>query len=80
MYNVAELRGTPEKTSVSVVGTLSAKQVTDVRLVQFLKALLPMLVTLLPIVTDVSLEQPLKVSPPILVTLLGIFIDVSPRQ
>ena len=48
--------------------------VTEVKPVQFRKALLPMLVTLLGIVTEVKLVQLKKALYPMLVTLLGILI------
>ena len=40
------------------------------------KALLPIVVTLLGMVTEVRELQPLKASPPIVVTLLGMFTEV----
>ena len=51
--------------------------VTDFNLEQPLKALSPMLVTLLPIVTEVKLVQPLKSPSPMLVTLFGIVTEVK---
>ena len=45
--------------------------VTEVKLLQLVKAKSPMLVTLLPIVTEVRLLQLWKASYPMLVTLLG---------
>jgi hypothetical protein len=54
--------------------------VTEVRLVQFSNAALPMLVRLLPIVMLISLEQLLNASSPRLVTLLGIVTLVRLAQ
>jgi hypothetical protein len=52
--------------------------VTDVKPVQFSKALFPISVTELGIVIDVKPVQPVK--PPKLVTELGIVTDVKPVQ
>jgi len=54
--------------------------ITEVRALQPLKALLPILVTLLGIVTEVRAEQPEKVFSPILVTLLEMVIEVREVQ
>ena len=54
--------------------------VSEVRLEQLWKELLPSDVTLLGIVIDVRPEQPEKVPSPIDVTLLGIFTEVRPEQ
>ena len=62
-----------------ILGTSSARHVTDVRPEHLEKAQLPMLVTFSGIVMDVSPEQR-KASTPMLVTLLGIVIDVRPEQ
>ena len=61
-------------------GGVFASQVIEVNRTQSLKALQPMLVTLLPIMTDVRPEQFLKASLPMLVTLLPIMTDVRPEQ
>ena len=57
-----------------------AFHVTEVKLLQPLKALRPMLVTLLGMVTEVKPVQPWKASIPMLVTLLGIVTEVKPVQ
>jgi hypothetical protein len=54
--------------------------VTEVRPVQFLKASLAIVVTLLGIIIDVSPVQLLKALGPIDVTLLGIVTDVRAEQ
>ena len=66
---------TPENASVPTVGAVPRK-VMLVRLVQFLKALSPMLVTLLGIVMLVRLMQNSKALSPMLVTPSGIVILV----
>ena len=53
---------------------------TDVKLLQRVKALLPMLVTLLPIVTEVKPLHSAKAHSPMLVTLLGIVTEVKLLQ
>ena len=52
----------------------------EVKPEQPLKALSPMLVTLLGIVTEVKPEQKKKAALPMLVTLLGIVTEVKPEQ
>ena len=52
----------------------------EVKLLQLLKALSPILMTLLGIVMEVKLLQLLKALSPILMTLLGIVIEVKPVQ
>ena len=54
--------------------------VTDVRLEQYAKAFLPILVTLLGIVTDVRLEHPKNPPSPIEITLLGMLMTVGLEQ
>jgi hypothetical protein len=54
--------------------------VIEVNPVQELKALVPILVTLLGMVIEVSPEQPPKAEPPMLVTLLGMVIEVNLEQ
>ena len=54
--------------------------VTEVKLLQSMKAYSPMLVTLLGIVTEVKLLQPSKAPHPMLVTLLGIVTEVRLLQ
>ena len=61
-------------------GGVFASQVIEVNCTQSLNALLPMLVTLLPIVTDVRPEQFWKTPLPMLVTELGMVMEVREEQ
>ena len=59
---------------------LLSSTIIEVRPLQELNALLPMLITLLGMVTDVSLEQPENASYPMVVTLLGMVMEVRLKQ
>ena len=63
-----------------IVGAVEAREVIVSRLLQFLKALLPMVFTLAPIVTDVSPVHSKKALPPIVKILFGMTIEVRPMQ
>ena len=71
---------TPLNVKDPVDGTVVAKHVTEVRLLQPSKALLPMLVTELGMVMEVRLLEPWKAPSPMLVTELGMVTEVRLLQ